>query len=155
MWCRGDYTMRLIYAAAFAACVALAAEKKVKVEDLPDAVQAAVKEQTRTATLVGITTEKEKGKILYEVETKANGKSRDLLLDQAGTVVETEEEVDMEEVPAPAKAALQKRAAGGSISKVERVTAGQTISYEGIIKTKAGKTIEYAVTADGKPRKKD
>jgi uncharacterized membrane protein YkoI len=147
--------MRLIHAVTFAACAALAAEEKVKLEDLPAAVQAAVKEQTRTATLVGISTEKEKGKTLYEIETKVNGKSRDLLLDQAGTVVETEEEIDMEAVPAAAKAALQKRAAGGSISKVERVTSGPAISYEGTIKTKSGKTTEYAVTADGKPRKKD
>src|SRR5262249_4277480 len=125
----GVTTMKLLYVATFAVYAALAAERKVNLEDLPTAVQAAVKEQTRTATLVGITSEKEKGKTLYEVETKANGKSRDLLLDQAGIVVETEEEIDMETVPAPAKAALQKRAAGGSISKVEKVTFGQTISY--------------------------
>jgi hypothetical protein len=35
------------------------------------------------------------------------------------------------------------------------VTAGKAVSYEGTIKTKAGKTVEYAVTADGKLRKED
>jgi uncharacterized membrane protein YkoI len=147
--------MKPVCIATFTVCAILAAEKNVKLEELPAAVQAAVKAQTRNATLIGLSTEKEKGKTLYEVETKVNGKSRDLLLDQSGTVVETEEEVGMDSVPAPAKAALQKRSGGGTISKVEKVTAGNAISYEGTIKTKAGRTIEYAVTADGKPKNEE
>jgi uncharacterized membrane protein YkoI len=147
--------MRLFCALTFVTCVAFAAEKKVKLEDLPQPVQAAVKEQTRKATLVGISTEKEKGKTMYEVETKVNGKGRDMLLDQTGAIVETEEEVDINAVPSAARAALQKRAGDGSLSKVEKVTAGKVTSYEGTIKTKAGKTIEYAVTADGKHQKED
>jgi hypothetical protein len=75
------------------------------------------------------------------------------LLDQAGAAVETEEEVDTDALPAPARAALQKRAAGGTILKVEKVTAGNIVSYEGTIKGKSGKTTEYAVTAAGKPKK--
>jgi uncharacterized protein with beta-barrel porin domain len=145
--------MKLIWVATFTVSAAFAAEKKVKLEDLPAAVQTAVKEQTRNATLVGLSTEKEKGKTVYEVETKVNGKSRDLLLDQTGAVVETEEEVDIETVPVLAKTALQKRATGGTISKVEKVTAGNTVGYDATIKAKSGKTTEYAVTTDGKPKK--
>jgi uncharacterized membrane protein YkoI len=145
--------MKLIWVAAFLGCAAFAAEKKIQFEDLPAAVQTAVKEQTQNATLVGLSTEKEKGKTVYEVETKVNGKSRDLLLDQAGAVVETEEEVAIETVPASAKATLQKRATGGTISKIEKVTARNTVSYEATIRTKSGKISEYAVTPEGKPVK--
>jgi hypothetical protein len=35
------------------------------------------------------------------------------------------------------------------------VTAGEAISYEGVIRTKSGKTVEYAVNADGTPHKED
>jgi uncharacterized membrane protein YkoI len=147
--------VKLAYLATLIACAALAAEKKVKLEELPPAVQAAVREQTKNATLVGLSTEKEKGKTMYEAETKVGGRSRDLLFDQTGVVVETEEEVDMEIVPAPAKSAIQKRAAGGTISKVEKVTASAAISYEAVIRTKSGKTVEYAVNADGTPHKED
>jgi hypothetical protein len=147
--------MKLICFATLTVCSVLAAEKKLKLEDLPAAVQAAVKTQTQNSTIVGVSTEKEKGKTMYEVETKVNGKSRDLLFDATGSVVETEEEVATDAVPAPVTAALGKRAAGGTVSKVEKVTAGTSISYEGTIKTKAGKTIEYAVTPDGKPKKED
>src|SRR5712672_1868503 len=76
------------------------AETKVKMADLPPAVQAAVKEQTKNATLVGLSKEKEKGKTMYEVETKVAGKTRDLLLDSTGVVVEVEEQIEMSAVPA-------------------------------------------------------
>ena len=147
--------MKLVYLATLIACALLAAEKKVKLEDLPAGVQAAVREQTKNATLVGLSSEKENGKTMYEAETKVGGRSRDLLFDQTGALVETEEEVDMEIVPAHAKSAIQKRAAGGTISKVEKVTAGAAISYEAVIRMKSGKTVEYAVNADGTSHKED
>jgi len=152
---KGLTSMKPIYAIALTACAIFAAEKKVKLEELPAAVQAAVKEQTRNATLIGLSTEKENGKTMYEVETKVNGKGRDLLLDRTGAVVETEEEVDPDSVPAPARAAIQKRAAGDTVAKIEKVTAGSAVSYEGTIKTKTGKTVEYAVNADGTRHKED
>jgi uncharacterized membrane protein YkoI len=145
--------MKLFYLVAVIASATFAAETKVKLEELPPAVQTAIREQTKNATLVSLSTEKEKGQTVYEVETNVGGKSRDLLLDQTGAVVETEEEVDMETIPAPAKSAIQKRAAGGTISKVEKVTGGTTIGYEAAIRTKSGKTVEYAVNADGTPHK--
>jgi uncharacterized membrane protein YkoI len=147
--------MKLLYVVTLVALAALAAEKKVRFEELPPAVQAVVKEQTKNATLVGLSTEKQKGKTVYEVETRIGGKSRDLLLDQTGSVIETEEEVDMESIPAPASSAIQKRAAGGTISKVEKVTAGAAISYEAAIRMKSGKTVEYAVNADGMSHKEN
>ncbi len=125
----------------------------MKLESLPPAVQAAVKEQTRNATLAGLSKETEKGKTLYEVETKINGKSRDVTVDQTGAVVEVEEEVELASIPDAAKAAIQKRAVGGSIKKVERITAGAVVSYEAEIKTSLGKSIEVGVNADGSPHK--
>lgn len=126
----------------------------MKLESLPPAVQNAVKEQTKNFTLAGLSEEKEKGKTVYEVETKgANGKTRDLLLDTTGTVIETEEEVDLDSIPEPAKAAIQKRLAGGTIQKVEKLTKGSSVSYEAAIKTKSGKNTEVGVNADGSPHK--
>jgi uncharacterized membrane protein YkoI len=145
--------MKLLYVVTLVALTALAAEKKVQFEELPPAVQAAITEQTKNATLVGLSTEKQKGKTVYEAETRIGGRSRDLLLDQTGSVIETEEEIDMESIPAPARSAIQKRAAGGTISTVEKVTAGAAISYEAAIRTKSGKTVEYAVNADGMSQK--
>lgn len=145
--------MRLIIAVMSAlASLAFAAETKVNMQDLPPAVQNAVKEQTRNATLVGLSKEKEKGQTVYEVETKVNGRTRDLLLDKTGAVIEVEEEVDLNSIPAAAKDAIQKKAAGAKINKVETVTKGSTVSYEAAI-TKNGKKSEIAVNADGSSHK--
>jgi uncharacterized membrane protein YkoI len=116
--------------------------------DLPTAVQAAVKEQTKNATLVGLAKEVEKGKTLYEAETKVNGKTRDISFDSAGKIVSVEEEVDISSIPAAARAAIEKKAAGAKIKLVETVTEGGTVRYEAAIE-KAGKTTEYTVNADG------
>ena len=49
----------------------------------------------------------------------------------------------------PAKTALQRRAAGGLIGKVESVTSGNSVSYEAVVVTKSGKHTEIAVNPDG------
>lgn len=131
---------------------AMAADTRVKMESLPAAVQAAVKEQTKNATLVGLSKEVEKGKTTYEVETKVNGKTRDLLLDAAGKLVEVEEETDIKSIPAAAREAIQKKAVGGTVKRVETLTRGSSVSYEAAIQ-KNGKNSEINVNADGTVRK--
>jgi hypothetical protein len=130
-----------------------AAETKLKMADLPSAVQKAVQEQLKNATLVGLSKEVEKGKTLYEVETTAKGKTRDLMVDSAGVVVEVEEEVDMATLPAAAREAIQKKAAAGKVTKVESLTKGGTlVAYEAAVLTGRKKS-EVAVTPAGLPFK--
>jgi uncharacterized membrane protein YkoI len=145
--------MRLLASLLFLSTAGFAADKKVKMEDLPAAVQAAVKEQAKSATVVGLAKEIENGKTMYEVETKVNGQTRDLLLDSTGAVVEVEQEVDLSSIPPAAKAAIEAKAAGGTIKKVETVTKGSAVSYEAAIQNKTGKNIEVAVNADGSVHK--
>src|ERR1700709_2756262 len=78
---------------------ALLADTRVKLEDLPTAVRNSVREQTKAATLVGLSREVENGKTMYEVETTVNGKTRDLVLDNKGSLLETEDEVDIASIP--------------------------------------------------------
>jgi uncharacterized membrane protein YkoI len=129
-----------------------AAEVKVKIADLSPAVQAAVKEQTKDATLVGLSKETENGKTIWEAETTLNGKSRDVSFDKTGAIVSVEQEVDLDSIPAPAKAAIRKKLGTGTLKKVESVTVGSTVSYEATIAAN-GKTSEVGVNADGTPHK--
>ena len=136
--------------AVLAACVigALASEKPVKMKDIPLPVQKAIQEQTKGAQLKGLAKEVENGKTFYEAETSVNGHGRDLLFDSAGALVEIEEETPLDSIPGPAKAAIEKVATGGKITKVEILTKGQTVTYEAAI-TKGGKKSEIVVAADG------
>ena len=127
-----------------------AADKKVQMKDLPAAVQKTVQaEEAKGARIVGLATEVEGGKKMYEVETIVGGRTRDLLLNAAGAIVETEEETAIDAVPASVKAAFEAR---GKVGKVETVTKGRTVTYEAVVE-KNGKKSEVAVDAAGKPIK--
>jgi hypothetical protein len=128
-------------------------EKKVKMQDLPPAVQQAVKAESRNATLQGLATEVEDGKTVYEAEFKVAGHGKDITFDVNGKVVSTEEEIDIAKIPAPAGAALKKAASGGKLLLVEAVTEGTSKFYEAQIE-KAGKKSEVQVDAAGKVVKK-
>jgi uncharacterized membrane protein YkoI len=90
------------------------------------------------------------GKTEYEIETILNGHTRDLMLDASGGLISVEEEAALDSIPAPAKAAIQKQAVGGKITRVEILTKGKTVAYEAGIE-KAGKASEVVVKADGTP----
>lgn len=124
-------------------------EAKVQFKDLPPAVQKTAKEHEQSGTTVrGYNKEVENGKTFYEVETRVNGKNRDILVDESGAVVEVEQQVEIGNVPADAMQGLKKEAAGANILSVESVTKGDKITYEAVI-LRNGKRKEIAVTADG------
>jgi uncharacterized membrane protein YkoI len=124
------------------------AEKKVQLKDLPPAAQKFVQDLIRGAELKGLSQEEENGKIVYEIETIKNGKARDILIDSSGSVLESEEATTLDEIPVPAKAAIEKAAVEGKITRVETVTRKDITHYEAVI-TKAGKKSEIKVAADG------
>ena len=145
------YTGIFATIALFAGTVS-AGETKVKMSDLPAAVQKTVQEQTKNAQLKGLSKETENGKTFYEAETMVNGKSRDILVDATGTIVEVEEATTLDGLPAAVKTTLEKAAAKGKIVRVETVTKGSEVSYEAVV-NKNGKKSEVAVAADGTLKK--
>ena len=135
----------------FLAGVCSAQEKKIKRTDLPPAVEKAVAEVSKGATIKGFSEETEKGKTTYEVEMVVKGHTKDVELDPAGAVVEIEEEVAQDSLPANVKAGFVAKAAGGKIVKVETLTkGGKLVAYEAHVDT-AGKKSEIQVGPDGKP----
>jgi hypothetical protein len=143
----------LTFGLAIACSLAFAADKPIKMKDMPPAVQKAVQDQTKGAELKGLQTETENGQTFYEAETVVNGHTRDLLFDKSGALVEVEEEATLESIPGAARAAIEKKAAGGKVTKVETVTKGKDVSYEAAISAKSGKKTSAAVKSDGSPVK--
>src|SRR5436309_142966 len=83
-------------------------EKKLKRSQLPTAVEKTVATESQGATIKGFATEVEKGKRLYEVALVVDGHSKDISMDKNGNVVEVEEEVSMDSLPAPVQEGLRK-----------------------------------------------
>jgi uncharacterized membrane protein YkoI len=127
-----------------------ASEKRVSFDDLPPAVKETVQKETQRATVYGYSKEVEGGRTEYEVEMIVDGKSRDISIDPSGKIIEIEQEVPLEAVPAAAMAAISKWANGGSIQKVEEVKSDSETAYEAQI-LRYGNHREIRVHADGSP----
>ena len=126
-------------------------EKKIKRADLPAAVEKTVAAETAGATIKGFSQEKEKGETFYEAELIVNGHSKDVLIDASGSVVEVEEEVAFDSLPAEVRAGFKAKAGKGKILKVESMTKkGKLVAYEAKVETN-GKKSEVQVGPDGKP----
>ncbi|HET8667410.1 MAG TPA: hypothetical protein VFM10_05475 [Terriglobales bacterium] len=130
---------------------ALAQEKPIKRADLPPAVEKTVAAQSQGATIKGLTTEREKGQVLYEAELSVSGYSKDILMDGNGAIVEIEEQVAIESLPPAVKNGLLAKAGQGKLLRVESLTKnGKLVAYEAVVLTR-GKRSEVQVGPDGKP----
>jgi uncharacterized membrane protein YkoI len=128
-----------------------AQEKKIQRTDLPPAVEKTVSEQSRGATIKGFSQEQENGQTFYEAEMTVNGHSKDVLVDTNGAVVEIEEQVALDSLPAAVQQGLQAKAGSGKILKVESLTKhDKLVAYEAKVQT-GGKKTEIQVGAEGKP----
>ncbi len=131
------------------AVLGVAQEHAVRREQLPAAVATTVDRETQGATIKGYSTEREHGMTVYEAETVVNGRSRDVQIGANGKLLEVEEEVAMDALPAKVRAALEAKAVGTKITKVESlVRGGKLVSYEAST-LKAGKKGEVQVRAGG------
>ena len=121
------------------------ADKSVARKDLPPAVEKTVARELEGATLKGIAVEKCAGKTCYEVETMRGTKTRDLIVDSAGVVVEVEEQLETADLPEAVKTAAGKF---GTIATAEKLMINGTVTYEVVTKKGSGKS-EHVFLADG------
>ncbi len=116
-----------------AVCAAWCAEKSIKQTDLPAAVRDALSANTAGAEIKNIVKETAKGKTVYEVETIKDGLTRDVIFSASGAVLETEQQVSLDSIPAASRSALEAKAKGAKIEKVEALTKNGKVSYEAVV----------------------
>jgi hypothetical protein len=132
-----------------------ASERVVPCSTLPSAVQQKGNSLLDGATIHACQKDVTKGVITYEMELIKDGRSRDITFDPSGNIVESEDQIDLDALPAPVKAAILKAAAGTHPGKIESLTRnGQIISYETTV-VKAGKHKEIAFHPDGSSMQPD
>jgi hypothetical protein len=121
----------LVAVAAVSLTLVASAEKKVPRSALPPAVEKTVREQSKGADIKGILSETEDGVFQYEIEMTVNGHGRDIAIAKDGTLLEVEEEVTMNTLPAAVQSALTAKAAAAKITKVESLTKkNKLVAYE-------------------------
>ena len=132
------------------AAAAAAQDKKLKRADLPPAVGKTADAQSAGATVRGYASETEDGQLQYEVALTVNGHGKDVAIAPDGTVLEIEEEVALDSLPAAVRAGLTQAAGAGKIGKVESLTKkGVLVAYEAHVLTGTKKS-EVQVGPDGK-----
>ena len=127
------FRLGILFAGAIVAATlsASAQDKKIERSAVPPAVEKTIQAQSQGATVKGLATEREHGKLQYEVETMVNGHSRDLAIATDGTLLEVEEEVAFNALPAAVQSALTAKAVGAKITKVESLTKkDKLVAYE-------------------------
>jgi uncharacterized membrane protein YkoI len=125
--------------------------KALQVKDLPATVQKTVQDTLKGGAVKNISKEKEDGIEQYEIESTLNGKSRDFNVAADGRLLVVEEATTLDAIPAAAKAAIQKKTAGGRVTTVETFARpGKALLYEAAYKDANGKRHEVLVDAGGK-----
>ena len=127
------------------------AEKKISRADLPPAVEKTVAAESKGATIRGFSSEVEGGELRYEVAMTVAGRGRDVSIAPDGRVLEIEEEIAWDALPAAVRQGLEKAAGGAKIAKVESLTReGKVVGYEAQV-VAGSKRSEVQVGPDGKP----
>jgi hypothetical protein len=131
--------------------------------ETPKAVTNAVMKAHPDAKITSAKAEKEEID-QFEVEFTDHGKKMSADVTPDGTIIEIEEALEAADVPAAARAAIEKAADGGTVKEYEKATimakvdkeknsatklAEPMVQYEAGL-SKDGKTAEVAVTAAGK-----
>lgn len=135
---------------ALLAATVVAQEQKLAPKDLPPAVEKTVAEQSKGATIKGLSSEVENGQKIYEAALVLDGHNRDISIDENGRVLEVEDEVALASLPAAVQDGLKRAAGQGKLGKVESLTKdGRLVAYESVV-TMGGKRHEVQVGPDGR-----
>jgi len=124
-------------------------DQTIDLKVLPAAVLKAFKAAYPNAVIKGASKEVEKGVTQYEVESVDGNLNRDLLYLADGKVIEIEETIAPENLPAPVKQTLAKDYAGAKVLKAEILTKDGAKLYELSIEFK-GQKMGLTIDPQGK-----
>jgi uncharacterized membrane protein YkoI len=124
-------------------------EEKVSLNEVPEAARNTILHEAAGHKVREIEKETGNGRTVYEAEWKVDGKEVEVKVAADGKLLEREMEVALKDVPAAARETILKEAAGSKVAEVEKVVAGDRVTYEAEWKAD-GKEIEITVSPAGK-----
>ena len=133
---------------------AIAGDKKITKKDVPAAALKAFEAAFPKVEVTEYLTEVEDGNTFFEFKTVEGTIKRNILYKADGTLVEVEEKLITENIPAEIVKAVTTDMPKAKIMRGEKITKGSEVTYE--VKIKAGKkTGKVILSADGKIIKKE
>lgn len=110
-------------------------------DSLPQPVAGAFHAAYPAAVVLHVSKERRAGKVVYEIESRDGSTRRDLIYDPAGTVIEIEETIPADSVPAAVRTAVARDVRGATLVRAERVTTGAVVVFE--VQVRAGQQTRY------------
>jgi hypothetical protein len=127
-----------------------------KFEAMPAAAQETASANMQNALPMSITSTKTEHGMQFQVNTRLNGETHNLLIDEKGKLLAVKDGTDLASVPAPVQAAISKEADASKILTLEKVTEGDLVSYGAVMKDDGqGKYLHVRFAADGTLKAKD
>lgn len=127
-----------------------AKEGKVSLDKVPKAVLKAVKAKFKGAELVGAQTEKDNGKLVYEIVIKDKGQTVDVSVTPDGKIVSYERTLAVKDLPKRVTAAVNRKYPKAKVRRAEELHENDKTSFEVLIVTADKKQIEVVLDRDGK-----
>lgn len=125
-------------------------ETFVKMKDLPEPVRQTMLQQSAGERLRKVIRKVENGNTSFEAEIKVNGRSRRVLIDETGAVLEIRDEIQSAGVPLALMAAIKKHAGEWKIASVYTITRNhEVVAYEAHLRKGVDRK-EIKVGNDGK-----
>lgn len=125
-------------------------EEKVPLDKVPKVVLKAVQAKFKGAELVSAQTEKEDGKILYEINLKDKGHTVDVSVTPDGKIVSIERTISAKDLPRSVAEAINSKYPKAEHKRIEEITEDGKTSYEVLLLTVDKKKIEVVLDPDGK-----
>ncbi|MCP4328373.1 MAG: hypothetical protein GY791_08055 [Alphaproteobacteria bacterium] len=141
----------IIAAASMVGFAAQAAEKEMSLSDVPETVMDAAHDASEGVTFDSVLVEDIGDGLKYGLSgTRADGSKVGIDVDDEGEVIEFEEHLTMDAVPAVVKATLDKYLPGMNVTEIERaVKDDSSVIYEFEGTDADGVEVDVDVTWDG------
>ena len=124
-------------------------EKKISVKDIPSAVMDTFHLHYPTAVIKGQEKQTREKVVFYQIESADSGKSRDILFQTDGVIVEVAVSLEPEELPENIRSAVMEKYPDGKITNSVSVTRGDHVEFELTLKTGSHST-DVVVNMAGK-----
>ena len=131
------------------ALIAPAAARDVKLADCPEPVRTTIQANSRDGKIEDVELIERQVKTTYiaDIDLKG-GLDLNLYISSDGTLVKTSEDIRLADAPEAVRATLQ--GLGGRVDDIDKITEGNTVTYDADIDRHGQADLDVIVSTDGK-----
>jgi hypothetical protein len=148
------FTFCTLCLVALAACAVEDKAEKLAPDKLPAKISEAIKGRFPSGEVTSAERETEDGKVVYDIELKQDGRKYEMDIQEDGTIIEIEKEVEVSKLPEAGTKAIAAKYPGSTIKEAMEVNKVEgkketPTHYELTIETAAKKSEEVLLNLDG------